>query len=135
VRVWVEDFKFDLARALRAAGVGLAAVAWASALGSQAQQSADVRTYAQVAAAIVGVSISQWFTRLPPSATVVDLLQPFERDILAVAREQARGDDERMHFLAARISMLAAVRLRRGGSLPSDRRAWFRSLGRLAGES
>jgi hypothetical protein len=30
--------------------------------------------------------------------------------------------------------MLATVRLRRGGSLPRDRRAWFRSLARLAGE-
>jgi hypothetical protein len=134
VRVWVEDFKFGLARALRAAGVGLAAVAWVSVLTSQAQQSGDLRSYAQVAAAIVCVCISQWFTRLPPSATVVDLLRPFERDILAAARAQARGDDERLHFLAARITMLATVRLRRGGNLPTDRRAWFRSLALLAGD-
>jgi len=134
VRVWVEDVKFAVARALRSAGIGLAAVAWASALGSELQQSADLRTLSQVAAAVIGVAVSQWFTRLPPSATIVDLLRPFERDLLAVAREQARGDAERTQFLAARISMLAAVGLRRGGNLPSDRRAWFRSLARLAGE-
>jgi hypothetical protein len=119
---------------MRASGVGLAAVAWVSVLGSEAQQSETVRAYAQVAAAIVGVCVSQWFTRLPPSATTVDVLRPFERDILAAAREHARGDDERVYFLTARIAMLATVRLRRGGNLPSDRRAWFRSLARLAGE-
>jgi hypothetical protein len=134
VRLWIEDLQFDLAGAMRASGVGLAAVAWASVLGSEAQQSETVRAYAQVAAAIVGVCVSQWFTRLPPSATTVDVLRPFERDILAAAREQARGDDERVYFLAARMAMLATVRLRRGGSLPRDRRAWFRSLARLAGE-
>ena len=135
MQVWVEDFKFDLARALRTVGVGLAAVAWASALGSEAQQSADVRTFAQVAAAVVGVCISQWFTRLPPSAMVVDLVRPIEKDILAVAREQARGDVERMEFLTARIATLAVVQLRRGGSMPRDRRAWLRSLAHLAGEA
>jgi hypothetical protein len=134
MQVWVEDFKFDLARALRTVGVGLAAVAWASVLGSEFQQSAEVRAYAQVAAAIVAVCISQWFTRLPPSAMVVDLVRPFEKDILAVAREQARGDVERMEFLTARIATLAVIQLRRGGSLPRDRRAWLRSLARLAGD-
>jgi hypothetical protein len=133
VRVWVEDLKFHFAHALRAAGIGLAAVAWASALSSEAQQNVDVRTAVQVASAIVGVCISQWFTGLPPSATLVDLLQPFERDILAVAREQARGDAQRMEFLIARIATLAAVRIRRGANVPvRDRRAWLRALGRLA---
>jgi hypothetical protein len=96
--------------------------------------SADVRTVSQVAAAIVGVVISQWFTRLPPSASAADALRPLEKDILAVAREQAHGDPERMRLMTARIMMLAVVRLRRGGNLPGDRRAWLRTLARLAGE-
>ena len=52
MRVWVEDFNFHLARALRVVGVGLAAVAWASVIGSEAQQPADTRAYLQVAAAV-----------------------------------------------------------------------------------
>jgi hypothetical protein len=133
MRVWVEDLQFYFAHSLRAVGVGLVAVAWASALSNAAQQNADVRTAVQVAAAIVAVCISQWLTSLPPSATVVDLLKPFERDILAVAREQAPGDSARIEFLAARIASLATVHIRRGATLPvRDRRAWFRALGRLA---
>lgn len=131
--LWLEDLQFYFARSLRAVGIGLAAVAWASALSNAAQQTADVRTAVQVAAGILGVCVSQWFTGLPPSAAVVDLLQPFERDILAVAREQAADDPERMEFLVARIASLATVRIRRGATLPiRDRRAWFRALGRLA---
>ena|SRR5437870_4748944 len=134
MRVWLEDFNFHLARALRVVGIALAAVAWASVIGSEAQQNADSRAYAQVVAAIVAVVVAQWFTRLPPSATGVDLIRPFERDILAAARDRAGDDVERMYVLAARIAMLAVVRLRRGGHLPSDRRTWFRALARLAGE-
>ncbi len=134
MRIWVEDLKFHLARALRVAGVGLAAVAWASVISSEAQQTADTRAYAQVAAAIVAVVVAQWFTGLPPSASAVDLIRPFERDILAAARDRAGGDTLRMQMLAARIATLAVVRLRRGGELPRDRRAWLRALARLAGE-
>jgi hypothetical protein len=64
----------------------------------------------------------------------VDLIRSYERDILAAARDRAGGDVARMHMLAERIAMLAVVRLRTGGTLPSDRRAWFRALARLAGE-
>ena|ERR1700687_569581 len=134
MRVWVEDLTFHLARALRVVGIGLAAVAWASVIGSEAQQPADTRAYVQVAAAILAVVIAQWFTSLPPSATGVDLIRPFERDILAAARDRAGGDAERTRMLATRIATLAVVRIRRGGNLPSDRRAWFRALARLAGE-
>ena len=134
MRVWVEDFNFHLARALRVVGLALAAVAWASVIGSEAQQSADTRAHAQVVAAIVAVLVAQWFTRLPPSATGVELIRSFERDILAAARDGAGSDVERMHMLAGRIALLAVVRLSRGGTLPSDRRAWFRALARLAGE-
>ena len=136
MRVWVEDFQFHLARALRVVGIGLAAVAWASVIGSEAQQTAtaDTRAYAQVVAAIVAVLIAQWFTGLPPSASAVDLIRPLERDILAAARDRAGGDTERMKMLAARIATLAVVRLRRGGELPADRRAWLRVLARLAGD-
>src|SRR5712692_3508966 len=136
MQVWIEDLSFHLARALRVTGLGLAAVAWASVIGSEAQQTAtaDTRAYAQVAAAIVAVLIAQWFTGLPPSASVGHLIRPLERDILAAARHRAGGDIERVHMLAASIATLAVVRIRRGGNLPSDRRAWFRALARLAGE-
>jgi hypothetical protein len=68
MRLWVEDLKFHLARALRVVGIGLVAVAWVSVIGSEAQQSADTRAYAQVIAAVLAVLVTQWFTRLPPSA-------------------------------------------------------------------
>jgi hypothetical protein len=80
---------FHLARALRVVGIGLAAVAWASVIGSRHNS-------------------------------------PLTR--------RAGADVERVHMLAGRIAVLAVVRLRRGGNLPSDRRAWFRALARLAGE-
>jgi hypothetical protein len=136
LRVWVDDLTFQLARAFRAVGIGLAAVAWASALGSEAQQNAEIRAYAQVAAAIVGVLLAQWFSRLPPSAAPVDVLRPLERDIAAVAREQARGDATRVAFLIARITAVATDRIQRGARVPSrERRAWLRALGRLADEA
>jgi hypothetical protein len=134
MRVWLEDLKFQLAVALRAAGIGLAAVAWASVLGSEAQQNADVRSFALVASSILGVAICQWFTGLPPSATIVGLLRPFERDIVNIARERAGGDAERLNMLVTRIAIHAAVRVRRGGTVPTDHRAWLRSLARLAGD-
>jgi hypothetical protein len=132
MRVWLEDLKFQLAVALRAAGIGLAAVAWASALASEAQQNSDVRSFALVASAIVSVAICQWLTELPPSATIAGLLRPFERDLIAVARERSDGDPERMQMLVTRMATLAAVRVRRGGSVPHDHRAWLRTLARLA---
>ena len=134
MRIWLEDLKYDLVMALRAVGVGLAAVAWASVLGSEAQQSADVRAYAQVGAAVLSVCIVQWLTALPPSANLKDLLRPFERDVLAVARERSGGDAERMQTLARHLTDLAAERIRRGANVPRDRRAWLRLLARLAAD-
>jgi hypothetical protein len=134
VRIWLEDLKYDLAMALRAVGIGLGAVAWASVLGSEAQQSADVRAYAQVGAAVLSVCIVQWLTALPPSANLVDLLRPLEREVLAVARERSGGDAERAEALARRITDLAAERIRGGANVPRDRRAWLRVLARLAGD-
>jgi hypothetical protein len=134
MRVWLEDLKFQLAVAMRAAGIGLAAVTWASVLVSQSQQNADVRAFALVASSIVSVAICQWFTELPPSATIVGLLRPFERDIISAARERAGGDPERLELLVTRIVTLAAVRIRRGGNPPRYHRAWLRPLARLAGE-
>src|SRR5207249_1226858 len=122
MRLWIDDINFHLARAIRALGIGLAAVAWVSVLISEAQQNVDVRSYGLVVGATLGVVIAQWFTGLPPSASVVDVLRPFERDILAAARERAGGDVERTEFLIARIAALAAVRIRRGGGVPRDRR-------------
>jgi hypothetical protein len=134
MRLWVEDFKYQLAMALRVVGIGLVAVAWASVLGSEFQLGADARTMTQVGAAILAVLVGQLLAGQPPSATIVDVLRPFERDILAVARERAQGDPDQADFLAARIAMLAAVRIRRGADLPRDRRAWLRALARLAGD-
>jgi hypothetical protein len=132
MRMWVEDLKYDLAMALRAVGIGLGAVAWASVLGSEAQQSADVRAYAQVGAAVLSVCVVQWLTALPPSANLVDLLRPLQRDVLAVARQRTGGDAERTEAVAARIIELASERIRRGANVPRDRRAWLRLLARLA---
>jgi hypothetical protein len=134
VRIWVEDLKYDLAVALRAVGIGLGAVAWASVLGSEAQQSADVRAYAQVGAAVLSVCAAQWLTALPPSANVRDLLQPWQRDVLAVARQRTGADPERTEAVAARITELATERIRGGADVPRDRRAWLRLLARLAGD-
>ena len=106
MRVWLEDLKFQLAVALRAAGIGLAAVAWASALAAEAQQNSDIRSVALVASAIVSVAVCQWFTELPPSATIVGLLRPFERDLISIAREQAGGDTVRMQMLVTRMATL-----------------------------
>lgn len=133
MRLWVEDLKYDLAMALRAVGIGLGAVAWASVLGSEAQQSADVRTYWQVGAAVVSVGVVQWLTALPPSANLLDLLRALQRDALAVARQQTAGDAARSQRLVERMTELAAERIRRGSNVPPDRRAWLRLLARLAG--
>ena len=118
--------------AMRAVGVGLAAVAWASVLVSEAQQNADVRNVALVGSVILAVLVTQVWTARPPSATIIDVIRPMERDILAVARERAGGDEERLHRLATRVAMLAAVRIQRGGTVPRDKRAWLRTLARLA---
>ena len=134
MRIWLEDLKYDLAMALRAVGVGLGAVAWASVLGSEAQQSADVRAYAEVGAAVLSVCVMQWLTALPPSANVLDLLRPLQRDVLAVARQRTGADAERTEVVAARITELASERIRRGANVPRDRRAWLRLLSRLAGD-
>jgi hypothetical protein len=130
--VWVEDFKYHLAMALRAVGVGIAAVAWASVLASQAQQTGNFRSYAQVGAATLAALIVQLFAGLPPSATVAALLRPFERDIVAVAREDAGPDIELQQLYVARITALATVRIHQGANVPRDRRAWFRAISRLA---
>jgi hypothetical protein len=134
VRIWVADLAYYLARALRSAGIGLAAVAWASALASQAQQFNDLRSYALVGSAVIGVLISQWFAGLPPSARPLDVVRGFERDIVAVARELARGDHGLQHALVLRIATLAVERLRGGSNVPNDRRAWLRVLARASAD-
>jgi hypothetical protein len=132
MRIWVDDFKHHLSLALRAVGVGLGAVAWASVLGSEGQLSTDLRAYAQVGAAVLSVCIAQWRTALPPSANPGELLRPLERDILTIARQRAGGDPAQAKLLAARITDLAAERINRGATMPRDRRAWLRALAQLA---
>lgn len=132
MRLWLEDFKYHLAMAMRAVGVGLIAVAWASALASEAQQVNDARAYAEVAAVCVSLLIVHLLTQLPPSWTVKDLLKPLDRDIVAVARERSGGDAQRQAEYVAAIRALATERIRHGANVPRDRRAWVRGLSRLA---
>jgi hypothetical protein len=134
MQLWIEDVTYYLARALRATGVALAGVAWVSVLGSQLQLTGDNRSYALALAAVLPLVVSHWVAGLPPSMSVVDLLRAMERDIIAAARERAGKDEERLELLVARVAALAAVRIRRGGHLPRERRAWLRVLARLAGD-
>jgi hypothetical protein len=110
VRVWVEDLHYHFAMALRAVGIGIVAVAWASALSSEAQQGSDQRAYFVVVAAVASVLIAQVLTALPPSARPEALLRPLRRDIDAVARERAAGDAKLQAEYAAAIAALAADR-------------------------
>jgi hypothetical protein len=135
VGIWVEDFKFHLSRALRVVGIALTTVAWVSVLASEAQQSSDVRTLALVGSALLSVLVTHWFTGLPPSANVVEMVRPIEREIIAAARERAGGDSEHLHLLIARVSALAIVHVRRAGTLPRDRRSWLRALTQAAESS
>jgi hypothetical protein len=132
MRVWLTDFQFHLTMAARAVGVGLVAVAWASALTSEAQQISDTRAYIQVAAAVASLVVVALVTPLPPSWTGSQLLKPLERDITAVARERADGDPARQAEYTAAIRRLAIERIRDGANVPRDRRAWVRALSRLA---
>ena len=132
MRVWLEDFKYHLTMALRAVGLGLIAVAWASALASEAQQVNDTRAYVEVAVACLTLLIVHLLTRLPPSWTVTELLKPLDRDIQAVARERSGGDPRRQAEYAAAIRALATARIRNGANVPRDRRGWVRQLLRLA---
>jgi hypothetical protein len=132
MRVWVEDLRYHFAMALRAVGIGIVAVAWASSLSSEAQQSSDLRAYLEVGAAVLSVLVAQLLTRLPPSANVDELLRPMQRDISAVARERAGGDIQLQAGYAAAISALAADRIRAGANIPRDRRRWLRTLSDLA---
>jgi hypothetical protein len=132
VRVWVEDLKYHFVMALRAVGIGIIVVAWASALASEAQQVTDVRAYLEIASACVGLLAVQLLTQLPPSWTVKDLLKPMERDIVVVSRERSNGDARVQAEYAAAIRELATERIRGGVNVPRDRRAWLRGLSRLA---
>jgi hypothetical protein len=129
MRLWLDDGMFHLANALRSVGVGLATAAWTSVLSAHVQLPTDVRTYAGIGLSLFAAAVTHViFGARPPSMTVVELLQPLERDILAVARERAGGDAETIRFLAATVAAHAAVGVRQGGRLPRDRRAWLRSL-------
>jgi hypothetical protein len=120
MRVWVEDLKYHLVMALRAVGVGLMAVAWASALTSEAQQPTDTRAYIQLVAALVALAAVHLLTRLPPSMTVTDLIKPMERDIRVVAREHSVAESV--------IRRKVEERIRGGANIPRDRRRWLSSL-------
>jgi hypothetical protein len=135
MRIWLEDGTFHMAAALRAVGVGLATAAWMSVLTAHIQLPTDARTYAGIGASLVATALTQiLFGSRPPSMTVVDLLQPIERDILAVARERSAGDPEELRFVAAQVVAQAAGETRHNRRLPHDRRAWLRSLAdRLSG--
>ena len=131
MRIWVEDLKYHVIMSMRAVGIGLIAVAWTSALASEAQQVSDTRAYAEVAAAVVSLIVVHILTRLPPSCTLKELLKPLDRDILAIARERARGDAVKQGAYVTAMHAAAAERLRGGANVPRDRRAWLRGLLRL----
>ena len=124
MRIWVEDLKYHMVMAFRAVGLGLIAVAWASALSSEAQQFSDTRAYIQVAVAVGCVLVVHLLTHLPPSWTVNELLDGMRRDISVIAREQSIPE--------AALRAAAKARIRRGANIPRDRRAWLRGLSRLA---
>jgi len=129
VRIWLEDGTFHLAAALRSVGVGLATAAWVSLLTAHIQLPTDARTYAGIGASLVATALTQiLFGGPPPSMTVVDLLQPHERDVLAVARERSAGDPEELRYVAAQVVAQAAEGIRHGRPMPRDRRAWLRGL-------
>jgi hypothetical protein len=117
---------------MRAVGLGLIVVAWASALTSEAQQITDTRAYIQVAAAGVCLVLAHALTRMPPSWTGADLLKPLERDIRTLAQERARGDAAAQAEYVALMRALVIDRIRGGANVPRDRRAWLRALSRLA---
>src|SRR5918992_1522646 len=103
--LWLEDATFHFANALRGVGVGLAAALWASMLSLHLQwPAASQRAYLLLACLVLGALVMHVFGGLPPSATVVDVLQPLERDMLAAARERARGDPEKMYLLASQLA-------------------------------
>jgi hypothetical protein len=132
VRVWLADLEFHLATALRAVGIGLVAVVWASALASEAQQLTDTRAYVEVAMVVATLLVVHWLTPMPPSWSAASLLEPLQRDMLAVARERAPGDPSRQADYVAAMRRLAEARIRGGANLPRDRRAWLRALSDLA---
>jgi hypothetical protein len=120
---------FHLATALRSVGVGLATAAWVSVLTAHIQLPTEARTYAGIGASLLAAAATHvLFGTRPPSMTVVELLRPLERDILAVAREHAAGDQEKVRYIAAALTARAAADIRHGRRLPGDRRAWFRAL-------
>jgi hypothetical protein len=120
---------FHLANALRSVGVGLATAAWTSVLSAHVQLPTDVRTYAGIGLSLFAAAATHLlFGARPPSMTVVELLQPMERDILAVARERAGADPEIVRFLAASVAAHAAAAIRQGVRMPRDRRVWLRAL-------
>lgn len=128
MRLWVDDAMFHLANALRSVGVGLATAAWVSVLTAHVQLPADARTYAGIGASLFAAALTHlFFGSQPPSMTVVDLLKPMERDMLAVARERS-ADPEDVQFVAAALAARAAADIRHGRRVPRDRRAWFRAL-------
>lgn len=129
MRIWLDDGMFHLANALRSVGVGLATAAWTSVLSAHVQLPTDVRTYAGIGLSLFAAALTHIvFGARPPSMTVVELLKPLERDILAVARERAGGDPETVRFLAATVAAHAAAAVRQGVRVPTDRRVWLRSL-------
>jgi hypothetical protein len=133
MRVWLDDGMFHLANALRSVGVGLATAAWVSVLTAHVQLPAEARAYAGIGASLLAVALTQvFFGSRPPSMSVVELLRPLERDIVAVARERAAGDPETVRGMAASIAAQAAVCIRQGRRVPHDRRAWLRALAERA---
>ena len=126
------DLRFCVARCLRVVGIALTAVAWASVLGSEAQQTSDQRALLTVAAAVLSVVIGHLFTGRPPSARVAELVGGWQKDVTSLAREVLGGDDRRVPDVAQRSIALAIARIEMTGRVPYDRRSWLRLVVRIA---
>lgn len=134
--LWVIDAQFHLANALRSVGVGLATAAWVSVLTAHIQLPGDIRIYVGVGASLLATALAQLlWGGWPPSRNVADLLRTYERDILAVAREEADNHPLRTRELAVKIAACATAEVRKGRRIPAEQRAWFRCLGRQAREA
>lgn len=132
MRLWLADLRFCLAQAARVVGIALAAIAWASVLGSEAQLGTDLRALLTVVASVAAVLIAQAVTGLPPSARIDAIVRAWRQDIELAVRDVVGQDAGRRAELIPRCTALAIARIERTGRLPRDKRAWLRVIARLA---
>ena len=129
---WWEDGRFHLAHAGRAVGLGLVALAWTAVFLSQLRVVGRDRVIVLLAVMLLTVAISQLLARRPPSLTVVDMLSPLDKEMLSVAREQAKSDRAAQQRIVHYLRGYAMQYFAQRGALPRDRQRWFRLLAQRA---